>query len=148
MGRAEGTVGFMISQQPQGQAERAAHGAQLGGVELVGAQLQGVEVPGGPLPGAEFRSGELLGGRYRLESVLGRGALGVVWRARHITMGRQVAVKVLHPQISAHPAIRRRLIQRVHLAQQLSHPNNCRLLDFGQSRGSLFVVMELLGGGR
>lgn len=90
--------------------------------------------------------GDLIGGRYRLESVIGHGALGRVMRAEHIAMGRQVAVKVLRPELSNHPKIRRRLIDCVHQAQQLKHPNNCRLLDFGQSDGSLFVVMELLEG--
>ncbi|MFP4598619.1 MAG: serine/threonine-protein kinase [Persicimonas sp.] len=90
--------------------------------------------------------GDLIGGRYRLESVIGRGALGTVMRAQHITMGRDVAVKLLRPDISSHTTIRHRLIQRVHQAQQLSHPNNCRLFDFGQSAGSLYIVMELLQG--
>lgn len=90
--------------------------------------------------------GDLIGGRYRLESVIGRGALGTVMRAQHITMGRDVAVKLLRPDISGHTTIRHRLIQRVHQAQQLSHPNNCRLFDFGQSAGSLYIVMELLQG--
>jgi serine/threonine protein kinase len=90
--------------------------------------------------------GDLIGGRYRLESVIGHGALGKVMRAQHITMGREVAVKLLRPDISGHATIRRRLIQRVHQAQKLSHPNNCRLFDFGQSGGSLYLVMELLHG--
>jgi serine/threonine protein kinase len=90
--------------------------------------------------------GDLIGGRYRLESVIGHGALGTVMRAQHITMGREVAVKLLRPDISNHPTIRRRLIQRVHQAQKLRHPNNCRLFDFGQAGGSLYVVMELLQG--
>lgn len=90
--------------------------------------------------------GELLGGRYRVDSVLGYGALGTVLGARHITMGRQVAIKMLRPELCAHPAIRRRLIRQVHLAQNLYHPNNCRLLDFGQADGSLYLVMELLKG--
>jgi eukaryotic-like serine/threonine-protein kinase len=90
--------------------------------------------------------GDLIGGRYRLESVIGRGALGTVMRAQHITMGRQVAVKLLAPSISNHSTVRRRLIERVHQAQRLNHPNNCRLFDFGQAAGSLYIVMELLEG--
>ncbi len=90
--------------------------------------------------------GDLIGGRYRLESVIGHGALGTVMRAQHITMGREVAVKLLRPEISNHRTIRRRLIQRVHQAQTLNHPNNCRLFDFGQAGGSLYLVMELLEG--
>ncbi|AWV90859.1 serine/threonine-protein kinase [Bradymonas sediminis] len=101
--------------------------------------------PEGRTDGAA-RVGELLGGRYRVESVIGYGALGMVLRARHITMGREVALKLLRPDISGHPAIRRRLIRQVHLAQNLYHPNNCRLLDFGQADGSLYLVMELLQG--
>lgn len=101
--------------------------------------------PEGRTDGAE-RIGELLGGRYRVESVIGYGALGTVLRARHITMGREVALKMLRPDLSGHPAIRRRLIRQVHLAQNLYHPNNCRLFDFGQADGSLYLVMELLRG--
>lgn len=101
--------------------------------------------PEGRTDGAA-RVGELLGGRYRVESVVGYGALGTVLRARHITMGREVALKLLSPELSGHPAIRRRLIKQVHLAQNLYHPNNCRLFDFGQADGSLYLVMELLKG--
>src|SRR5690554_3517454 len=101
--------------------------------------------PEGRTDGAA-RVGELLGGRYRVESVVGYGALGTVLRARHITMGREVALKLLRPELSGHPAIRRRLIKQVHLAQNLYHPNNCRLFDFGQADGSLYLVMELLKG--
>lgn len=101
--------------------------------------------PEGRTDGAA-RVGELLGGRYRVESVIGYGALGTVLRARHVTMGREVALKLLRPDLSGHPAIRRRLIRQVHLAQNLYHPNNCRLLDFGQADGSLYLVMELLKG--
>lgn len=90
--------------------------------------------------------GDLIGGRYRLESVIGHGALGTVMRAQHITMGGEFAVKLLRPEISNHPTIRRRLIQRVHQAQGLHHPNNCRLYDFGQAAGSLYLVSELLYG--
>jgi serine/threonine protein kinase len=90
--------------------------------------------------------GDLIGGRYRLESVIGHGALGTVMRAQHITMGGEFAVKLLRPEISNHPTIRRRLIQRVHQAQALHHPNNCRLYDFGQAAGSLYLVSELLYG--
>lgn len=106
----------MISQDPEGRTDGAAH------------------------------VGELLGGRYRVESVIGYGALATVLRARHVTMGREVALKLLRPDLSGHPAIRRRLIRQVHLAQNLYHPNNCRLLDFGQADGSLYLVMELLKG--
>ncbi|MFW5966760.1 MAG: serine/threonine-protein kinase [Persicimonas sp.] len=90
--------------------------------------------------------GDLIGGRYRLEEVIGHGALGTVMRAEHITLGRKVAVKMLRPDISGHPTVRRRLIERVQRAQRLTHPNNCRLLDFGHAGDSLYLVMELLEG--
>lgn len=94
--------------------------------------------PGGPRA--------LVGGRYQLEALIGQGALGWTWRARQINMGRAVALKVLRPDISGHPKTRRKLVERVQRVQQLQHPNNCRLLDFGQFRGALYLVTELLEG--
>ena len=64
-----------------------------------------------PVP-LEGDGSELIGmvvdGRYRLDSTIGRGGMGLVYRATHLGMRRQVAVKILHPSLAASPDVRSR----------------------------------------
>ena len=72
-------------------------------------------------------SERLLAGRYRLRSVIGRGGMGLVWRARDELLGRDVAVKEMAwpPQMDAAEwdIARRRAVREAQMAARLSHPN-------------------------
>ena len=86
---------------------------------------------------------ELIGDRYKVLATLGRGAQAVVYRARDLSLGREVAVKVF----DGDPARAGRLEAEAHVISRLTHPNTVRLLDIGKKEdGAPYLVMELLRG--
>lgn len=87
---------------------------------------------------------ELLAGRYRLGPKIGEGALSVVYRAHDVTMGRDVAVKVLRAELAKDEALRSRFLQQAHAAAQLSHSNIVEILQTGEHAGRPYIVMEYL----
>ena len=94
----------------------------------------------------ELRTGEILSRRYRVVCPLGQGGMGSVYEVTDGELHEQVALKLLHPQLSLSPEFRQRLRQEVRLARRVSHPNVCRVHDLGQHGDHLFVTMELLRG--
>ncbi len=93
------------------------------------------------------RAAELsVGGKYLLCDVIGEGGMGQVFRARHLALGRPVALKVIRPG-RAGPDMVRRFEREVRAAARLSpHPNVAAALDAGEAAGSLYLVMELVEG--
>ncbi|RZU51855.1 serine/threonine-protein kinase [Krasilnikovia cinnamomea] len=92
-----------------------------------------------------------IGGRYRLVERLGTGGMSVVWRGFDEILGREVAVKVLSPQLARDAAFRDRLRQEALAAARLCHPHITGIFDFGESPLSErltvpYVVMELNDG--
>ncbi|MFC4470569.1 serine/threonine-protein kinase [Streptomyces xiangluensis] len=97
--------------------------------------------------GANFR---VIAGRYRLEVRLGRGGMGVVWRATDQLLGRQVAVKELplDEELSADEARRQRerTLREAQAVAQLSHPNVMVVHDVVEDDERPYIVMELIDG--
>ena len=89
--------------------------------------------------------GAALGGRYRIDAELGRGAMGVVYRARDTELNRDVAVKVLPGEALGGEA-RARLLREARAAALLNHRNIVGVYDVGEEAGAPFVVMELVEG--
>ena len=85
-------------------------------------------------------------GRYRVESLLGRGAMGEVYRAHDTQLDRPVALKLSHFPRNTVLELRERLLQEARAAANLSHPNICRVYDVGQIDGTRFIAMELIEG--
>jgi serine/threonine-protein kinase len=90
---------------------------------------------------------EVVAGRYELGPVLGRGGMGEVRAARDLTLGRDVAVKLLHHGLAGDERVSRRFDHEARAAAKLTHPNVVRVYDAGEHRGRPFIVMERLDGG-
>jgi len=96
-------------------------------------------------PGA--RVGQLLCGRYRLEHLLGKGAMGEVYRATDTERQEPCAVKLVLPDASLTLQALRRLVQEAKVISRLYHPNIVEVREFQQdSDGTYLLVMELLQG--
>lgn len=103
----------------------------------------GVRPP--PLP--DPVEGRCLGGKLLVGERIGSGALGAVYRAKHVLLPQPIAVKVLHPHCRAEPTYRARFLAEAQSASMLDHPNLVRVVDFGEERGGLmWLAMELLDG--
>jgi serine/threonine-protein kinase len=89
-------------------------------------------------------------GRYEITDELGRGGMGVVYRAVDTTIGRTVAVKVVRLSesgtlVEGHN-LRERLVREARAAGTLSHPNIVAVYDFGQEGDTAYIVMEFIHG--
>jgi len=85
-------------------------------------------------------------GKYEVVSVLGRGAMGVVYRAFDRGIGRQVAIKTLSSALPDDSEFRLRFIREARSLGQLHHPNIVTVHDFFHESGTAYLVMELLDG--
>lgn len=92
---------------------------------------------------AEAKVGELVDGKYELESLLGKGGMGAVYRARHVVTGRRVAIKWL---LEDDEDRRRRFLREARAMGRLSHPNVVQVFDVSEHEGEIFLVMEYLEG--
>jgi eukaryotic-like serine/threonine-protein kinase len=91
--------------------------------------------------------GTVLDERYRVEGVIGQGGMGTVYEAKHLTIGRMVALKVLKPENAQKPDAIARLRHEARIVSQLGHPNICEVFDIGQlADGTPYLVMERLRG--
>lgn len=83
---------------------------------------------------------------YRLIAKLGEGGMGAVYRGRDLSLGREVALKVLPPEMAADPHARRRLIKEARAASILNHPNIATIYEVNESEQMPFIAMELVNG--
>jgi serine/threonine-protein kinase len=91
--------------------------------------------------------GRTLDEKYIVEERLGAGAMGAVYRARHLSMDRPVAIKFLQQRLVEDEAARSRFHTEARAAVKLRHPNAVSVTDFGQTaEGVVYIVMELLEG--
>lgn len=100
-----------------------------------------------PLTWDDVHPGAVLQKRYRLEDILGSGNFGTVYRATHMQLDEQVAVKVLQTAVDNSPKALERFRQEGTSAFRLQHPNAVAVYDFhANEKGLAFLVMELLRG--
>jgi serine/threonine protein kinase len=95
---------------------------------------------------ANARVGTWLRDKWRLDALLGLGGMAAVYSATHRN-GKRAAVKMLHPQSAADPAVRARFLREGYLANQVGHPGAVSILDDDiTDEGFVYLVMELLEG--
>jgi eukaryotic-like serine/threonine-protein kinase len=90
--------------------------------------------------------GTVLSGRYKLEAKLGSGGMSTVYLARDTTLDRQVAVKVMHREMSEQADQLERFRQEARAVAKLSHPNVVAVIDAGEDGGHPYIVFEYVEG--
>lgn len=91
--------------------------------------------------------GRVFDGKYRLDERLGGGGMGTVYRATHVLIDRQVALKVLSQRFVGDQTAQQRFRREARAAGRMQHPNAVTVTDFGATEdGYLYIVMELLEG--
>ena len=86
-------------------------------------------------------------GRYRIVELLGMGAMGVVYRGFDTLIERNVAIKLLPPELAADKGTRDRFLSEAKAAGRLTNPHVVALYEIGQQDGVDFIAMELMSGG-
>ena len=89
--------------------------------------------------------GRVVAGNFRIDKLIGAGAMGNVYKALQLSLGKPVAVKVLHHHLLKNDRLVGRFKREAKSAALLNHPNSIQIIDSGQDRdGTLFIAMELL----
>lgn len=91
--------------------------------------------------------GRILENKYTITGVLGSGGMAFVMKARHLFLGRDVAIKILKPEMLTIPELRKRFLREAKAASETKHPGIVDIMDFGITRdGIYYLVMEILEG--
>ncbi|MFP5354029.1 MAG: protein kinase domain-containing protein, partial [Gemmatimonadota bacterium] len=85
-------------------------------------------------------------GRHRIIRELGRGGMGAVFLAEDLTLDREVAIKVLPPELAVQPVLRERFVREAKLAASLSHPNIVHVHSVEEHGDVLAIVMQYVDG--
>jgi serine/threonine-protein kinase len=94
-----------------------------------------------------IREGEILGGKYRLEREIGRGSMGTVWSAVHLTLGQRVAIKLIGAEHAQLAEARQRFSTEAKAAARLRSRYVVQVYDDGEtSAGTPYIVLEYLDG--
>jgi eukaryotic-like serine/threonine-protein kinase len=134
------TLGGTAAQESFAAGVTLPPGAQ---VDLTGASaVVMADVSNGTLlhPGTVFAK------RYQIIKLLGEGGMGAVYKARDIELEREVALKVVRPQLSNNSEILQRFKQELILARQVTDRNIIRIFDLGEAGGIKFITMEYVEG--
>ncbi len=107
-----------------------------------------VTMPGNPsTPDVGQYVGHTLDNRYHLEQLIGRGGMGSVYLARHVAIGRRLAVKILDSRRLEEGQGFKRLFREAQTAAGIGHPNIVEVVDVGTTlRGDPYLVMEYVDG--
>jgi tetratricopeptide (TPR) repeat protein len=137
---------FAQTSAPEALAETSAPD---GAAEAIGTMPTKVERPAPargtePPPLSAQRPQRI--GRYVVKTLLGRGGMGVVYRATDPDLKRPVAIKLLHDKLLAGEVIRQRFLQEAQAMASLTHPNIVSVFDVGTDEGRIFIAMEFIEG--
>lgn len=85
-------------------------------------------------------------GSYRVEELIGEGGMSRVYRAQHVVLQKNVALKVLAPELFDDESFRERFLRESRMAAVLDHPNVIEIHDAGESDGRLYIAMRFIEG--
>ena len=91
------------------------------------------------------RLGTVIAG-YRIEERIGRGGMGVVYRAQHLNLQRRAAIKIISPDLAESEGFRERFTREARIAAALQHPNIVTVYDAGEVDGLLYLAMQYIEG--
>ena len=97
-------------------------------------------------PLEELLPGTTLAGKYKTIKILGRGGMGIVYKAEDTKLKRNVALKFLPPELIQDEEIRERFVLEAQAAAALSHPNICTIHEIDEQEGRSFISMEYVEG--
>src|SRR5436305_13073623 len=95
--------------------------------------------------GDQLQRGSVIGG-YRIDDLIGRGGMGLVYRATNVALNRIYALKVLAPGLAEDDQFRQRFKREMRIAASLHHPNVVGIHYAGEHEGLLFFVMDYVTG--
>src|SRR5512140_591312 len=98
------------------------------------------------LPGGDLEQGTIFAGKYRIIGVLGRGGMGVVFKAEDVKLKRPVALKLLPVELSHSTEAKERFLREAQVAAALDHPNIGTIYEIGEQDGQNFIAMACVDG--
>jgi serine/threonine protein kinase len=138
---------------PSCQAENApsAPACAACGADLVPtAATMGTSTSPGPLESfvitVDLRPGAVFHSRYEILGPLGRGGMGMVFKARDRSLDETVAIKILRPEFAQDAKMGERFRSEIRLARKVRHKNVCTIHDYGEDHGLLYISMEFVEG--
>jgi RNA polymerase subunit RPABC4/transcription elongation factor Spt4 len=113
---------------------------------LVATRAERVSEPGIDLVARRAEVQAALGTNFEIKSLIGRGGFGEVWSALDVQLGRDVAVKVLRPEVGNDPEFRKRFRREARAVARLRHPGIVPIYHVGESGGMVWFIMPLVEG--
>jgi hypothetical protein len=126
---------------PRVEDDEAAAGGDFPTIDALGGS---VSARSGDASGAPTRTGSI--GRFKIERTLGAGGMGVVYLAEDPSLGRKVAIKLLHDERARHPKAQARLQREARALASLSHPHVVVVHEVGLHDDQVYLVMEHVAG--
>jgi serine/threonine protein kinase len=97
-------------------------------------------------PATGLQKGSTIAGRYQILEELGRGGMGVVYKAEDTKLKRAVALKLLPPELTHIPEVKERFMREAQAAAALEHPNICTVYEFDEAEEKTFISMAFIEG--
>jgi serine/threonine protein kinase len=96
--------------------------------------------------GAPISEGHVIAGRYEIKGRIGKGGMGVIYRAHDRMLDEPVALKVLRQEYLETPGMDERFRSEIKLARKVGHKNVCRIFEYGEAERIRYIAMELIEG--
>ena len=97
-------------------------------------------------PSPTISKDALIAGKYKIIEEIGRGGMGIVYKAEDIRLKRTVALKFLPPELTHIPEVKGRFMREAQAAAALDHPNICTVYEFDEAEGKAFISMAYIEG--